>query len=358
MRKTALVYDPFNLKHTREGHPENYRRLERTWALLNEQGFPAGSFLLPSSVAPPEAIQLAHTQRYVDRLLMANLLGGGHLDSDTYMNADSWEAAQRAAGGALNVLDAVLTGRANNGFALIRPPGHHALSYTGMGFCLLANAAIVARWAQKVYGVSRVLVVDFDVHHGNGTQEILYNDPSVLFFSTHQYPYYPGTGAADEIGDESGYGTTINVPLPEGVGDAGYLEVFRRILAPAARKFKPQLILLSAGYDAHWLDPLASMKLSVTGYTRLVEEILALADELCRGRLVCLLEGGYNLDVLSHAVLSTVRVLSDDPAGTSDPFGSARGAETPITSLLERIERLHGLSGARTISLPGAHKWY
>lgn len=352
MRKTALVYDPFNLKHSREGHPENYRRLERTWALLNEQGLPPQSFLVPSTVVPPEAILLAHTQRYVDRLQMANLLGGGHLDADTYMNADSWEAAQRAAGGSLNVLDAVLSGRAHNGFALVRPPGHHALSYTGMGFCLLANVAIAARWAQKIYGVSRVLIIDFDVHHGNGTQEIFYNDPSVLFFSTHQFPFYPGTGAADEVGDESGYGTTINVPLPEGVGDAGYLEVFQRVLAPAARKFKPQLILLSAGFDAHWLDPLASMQLSVTGYMRLVEEILALADELCRGKLVCLLEGGYNLDVLSHAVLSTIRVLSGDAQGISDPFGAARHIETPVGPLIERLERLHGLGSRASFSLP------
>lgn len=350
MRRTALVYDPFNLKHTREGHPENYRRLERTWALLNQEGIPGKTIRIASTPASEDDVRLAHTQRYLDRLQSAQLLGGGHLDADTYMNRDSLEAALLAAGGSINVVDAVLSRRAENGFALVRPPGHHALSYTGMGFCLLANAAIAARWAQKAYGLTRVLIVDFDVHHGNGTQEVLYNDPSILFFSTHQYPFYPGTGGADERGDESGFGATINVPLPEGVGDAGYLDVFRRILAPAARRFKPQLIIVSAGYDAHWLDPLASMQLTVTGYAALVQELLALANELCGGRLVCLLEGGYNLDVLSHAVLTTMHMLLDDPAGISDPFGASRYAETEITQLVDRLERLHGLGTSSTFA--------
>jgi acetoin utilization deacetylase AcuC-like enzyme len=352
-RTTALVYDPFNLRHTREGHPENYRRLEKSWSLLSQDGILTQLKSVPSGMAPLDAVLKVHTPTYVERLQVAQMLGGGHLDADTYLNADSYNAALLAAGGLLNLVDTVLWGQADNGFALVRPPGHHALPYVGMGFCLLANVAIAARWAQQRHGVSRVLIVDFDVHHGNGTQDVFWSDPSVLFFSTHQYPYYPGTGAADEVGDETGHGTTINVPFPAFVGDAGYLEAFRRVLVPAARRFKPQLILLSAGYDAHWLDPLASMQLSVTGYAALVEELLALADELCHGRLVAVLEGGYNLDVLSHAVLTTLRLLSGDERGVSDPFGPPRRPERDASSLIARVQSLHGLSGAPVISLPG-----
>ncbi|MGL4649312.1 MAG: histone deacetylase family protein [Caldilineaceae bacterium] len=355
-RTTAYCYDPFNLRHTREGHPENFRRLEKSLALLRQDGILDAMLEVPSNAAPVDALLKVHTPRYIERLQMSQMLGGGHLDADTYLNADSYQAALLAVGGVLNVVDTVLWGRADNGMALVRPPGHHALSYLGMGFCLLANVAIAARWAQTRHGVNRVLIIDFDVHHGNGTQEIFWSDPSVLFFSTHQFPFYPGSGAADELGDESGHGTTLNVPFPAYVGDRGYLEVFRRVLAPAARRFRPQLILLSAGYDAHWLDPLASMQLSVTGYGALMQELLALADELCHGRLVAVLEGGYNLDVLSHSVLSTLRVMSDDPRGVSDPFGPPRTEERDVSALIERLQRLHGLSGSPLISAPAASR--
>jgi acetoin utilization deacetylase AcuC-like enzyme len=251
-----------------------------------------------------------------------------------------------AVGGLLNLTDVVLNGQADNGFALIRPPGHHAVPQVGMGFCLFANVAIAARWAQDHHGVGRILIVDFDVHHGNGTQDVFYDDPTVLFFSTHQYPYYPGTGAANEVGVELGHGTTINVPFPAQVGDQGYLAAFRQILAPAAREFRPDLIFLSAGYDAHWLDPLASMQLSITGYAKLTEEVLALTDELCAGKLVCALEGGYHLDVLAHSVLSTLRVLSGNPAGVSDPFGPSTNGERDASALLERIQKLHQFKAA------------
>lgn len=350
MKSTALVYDPFNLRHTREGHPENFRRLEKTWALLSQDGILDRLVMAPSGMAPLDAVLKVHSPRYIERLQMSQLLGGGHLDADTYLNADSYNAALLAAGGILNVVDTVLWGRVRNGFALVRPPGHHALPYVGMGFCLLANVAIAARWAQERHGINRVLIIDFDVHHGNGTQEVFYGDPSVLFFSTHQYPFYPGTGAANEMGDESGFGTTLNVPLPAAVGDDGYLDIFRRVLAPAARRFRPQFILVSAGYDAHWLDPLASMQLTVTGYGALVQEIMALADELCHGRLVCVLEGGYNLDVLSHAVLTTLRLLNGEPNPISDPFGPARTRERDINGLIERVVSLHGLPGHSTLS--------
>jgi acetoin utilization deacetylase AcuC-like enzyme len=298
----------------------------------------------------------------VERLRSAALLGGGHLDPDTYLNADSYQAALLAAGGLLNVVNFVLRGQADNGFALVRPPGHHALVHWGMGFCLLANVAIAARWAQDRYGVERILIVDFDVHHGNGTQEIFYKDPSILFFSTHQFPYYPGTGAAPEIGEGQGEGATINVPFPAHVGDKSYLGAFQRILAPAARAFQPELILLSAGFDAHWLDPLASMRLSISGYTQLIQELMALADELCQKRLVCVLEGGYHLQVLAHCILSALRALSGSGEGVSDPFGPPREGERDAHTLLERIRNLHHLPDPpfyshSVSSFPNSKKW-
>jgi acetoin utilization deacetylase AcuC-like enzyme len=343
MRKTAFIYDPFNLRHTLEGHPENYRRLEKTWTLLEEAQILPHLLQVPSRPAPLNAVLRVHTPRYIEVLQKIADGGGGHIDGDTYVNPDSYHAALLAAGDVLAVTDTVLEGRADNGFALVRPPGHHALIHRGMGFCLLANVAIAARWAQDHHGIQRVLIVDFDVHHGNGTQDIFYEDPTVLFFSTHQHPYYPGTGSADETGVELGQGLTINVPFPAYVGDEGYLQAFRRILAPAARQFQPEVIFLSAGYDAHWLDPLASMHLSISGYTALVEELLALADELCGGRLIGVLEGGYHLEVLAHSVLSTLRALIGSREGVSDPFGKPPSGERDVTALINRLRILHHL---------------
>jgi len=352
MRKTAYVYDPFNLRHTLRGHPENYRRLESTWALLQKDGILNKLLPVASTPAPLDALRRVHTPQYVERVRALAEQGGSRLDADTYVNTDSYEAALRSVGGLLNLVDVVVTGAADNGFALVRPPGHHALEQRGMGFCIFANVAIAARWAQDHHGIDRVLIIDFDVHHGNGTQDIFFNDPSILFFSIHQYPHYPGTGAANEVGTELAHGSTVNVPAPPGSGDAGYVDAFRRILAPLARNFQPQLILLSAGFDAHWLDPLASIHLSVAGYAQLVQETLALADELCAGRLVCALEGGYNLDVLPHCVLSTLRVLHDDDAEISDPFGPAPNGERELDRLLSRIRSLHNIGDPPFYSLP------
>lgn len=342
--KTAFVYDPFNLKHTRHGHPENYRRLEGTWALLQQSGITDRLHRVPSDRAPLEAIHAVHTPTYVERVCRLCEQGGGNLDPDTYVNEFSYEAALRAAGGLMNVVDAVLGRAADNGFALVRPPGHHARPSRGMGFCLFGNIAIAARHAQKKHGVGRVLIVDFDVHHGNGTQEMFYEDDSVLFFSTHQYPYYPGSGAVDEIGAGAGRGYTVNVPFPPGIGDQGYRSAFQDILIPMARHFRPELILVSAGFDAHWMDPLAGEQLSITGFGQLVTDLLGLAAELCDGKLVCTLEGGYNLDVLPHCVLSVLRLLKGDPEGISDPFGPSPRPERDASQRIHLVRKTHSLA--------------
>lgn len=341
---TALAYDPFNLKHTYYGHPEHSGRLEGTWKLLEHDGILERLPRVACLPAPIEAITAVHTARYVEGLEQMAARGGGRVDPNTYVVGATWQASLLAAGGLLAVTDAVLTGQTDNGFALVRPPGHHARPHTGMGFCLFGNVAIAARHAQKAHRLERVLIVDFDVHHGNGTQEMFWDDPSVLVFNTHQFPYYPGSGSLDETGAGLGEGYTVNLPFPPGVGDAGYLAAFRQVLAPVARRFKPELILLSAGYDAHWMDPLAQERLSVAGYAVLVQELMALADELCEGKLVATLEGGYNLEVLPHCVLTTLRTLSADPAGVSNPFGSAPGREADVSDLIATARRVHQVS--------------
>jgi len=259
------------------------------------------------------------------------------------MSAGSYQAALYAAGGLIRAVEAVMAGEVSSAFALVRPPGHHATSRQAKGFCLFNNIAIAARYALDKYKLERILIVDFDVHHGNGTQEAFYDNPQVMYISTHQYPFYPGTGSFEETGSGAAEGTNINIPLPAGCGDAEYLKVFEQIVVPTARRFNPQLILVSAGYDNHWADPLAMMEVSVTGFGQMAEIIKGLADELCGGRLALTLEGGYNLDALATSVKATLDVLLgnnvEDPLGQSSrSFGAA-----DIDRLIEAIKEIHKL---------------
>ena len=337
---TAYCYDPFNLRHHLAGHPENRERLRGVWSLLQSEGALAGLLDVPCTAASDEQLLRVHGRRHLQTVALA-AQRGAHLDPDTYVGNDSELAARLAAGGLCNVVDAVAAGQAANGFALVRPPGHHATPDRGMGFCLYNNVAIAARAAMAEHGLERVLIVDFDVHHGNGTQDAFYDDGSVLFFSTHQYPYYPGTGHWRETGSGAGKGATVNVPMPAGVGDAGYFEAFDTVLAPIARRFRPQFILVSAGYDAHWNDPLAGMALTIPGYAGLVERLLALADELCSGQIVFTLEGGYHLEVLAHSVLNTLRQLSRSDEPISDPLGPCPWGEHDASAVLTQGRSVH-----------------
>jgi acetoin utilization deacetylase AcuC-like enzyme len=227
------------------------------------------------------------------------------------MSIDSYRVARLAVGGALAAVDAVTRDQVRNAFTAVRPPGHHALRDRAMGFCLFNNIAIAARYVQEHHGLERVLIVDWDVHHGNGTQAIFYEDPTVLYFSTHQYPFYPGTGAANETGAGAGLGFTVNAPLPAGSGDEEITTAFRGKLIPAAEAFRPQFVLVSAGFDAHRDDPLALLRVTEAGYAALTGIVLDLADRFAGGRLVSLLEGGYNLQALARSVEAHLRVLAD-----------------------------------------------
>ena len=357
---TAYVYDPYESNHTFAGHPENHQRMEHIWALLEADGILNSLDRLPNAVAPLEPILAVHVGNYVELLEavcrdMEGSDGGGEgeiqssgaaarwLDQDTYLLRGSYEAALRAVGGLLNLTDAVMAGAATNGFALVRPPGHHARPRSAKGFCLFGNVAAAARHAQRHHGVQRALIVDFDVHHGNGTAEMFYADSSVLFFSIHQYPHYPFSGGIDEVGRDAGEGYTVNVPFPAGVGDAGYLAALRQLLIPLSHGFKPDVIFVSAGFDGHWMDPLSEHRVSIGGYAALMEELLALAEALCNGRLICALEGGYHLDALPHCVLSTLRALSGDRPAISDPFGAVDGQPQAADKVLSAVKRRLGL---------------
>jgi acetoin utilization deacetylase AcuC-like enzyme len=342
---TAYVYDPLYLAHELRGHPECPERLERIMTTLEDEGMLERLTALEPVPATETEIELVHSSAHRIHVQQLAARGGGHLDLDTYVNAHSYAAALLAAGGVNTAVRSVLKGDVDNAFCLVRPPGHHATPDRGMGFCLFNNVAIGARIAQQELGIERVLIVDFDVHHGNGTQDVFFQDPAVLYFSTHQYPHYPGTGHWRETGRGPGDGTTVNVPLPAGIGDSGYMSVFCSLLWPLAERFRPQLILVSAGFDAHWSDPLASMLLSLTGYANLVRELCDIAQSLCSGRIVFALEGGYHLDVLAYGVLNTFHaMLADDEI--DDPLGPSPVAETSAEKLVKELCQFHELECA------------
>lgn len=283
-----------------------------------------------------------HHPRHIERVEEISRRGGGLLDADTYTNEFSYDAAVYAAGGLIDLTHAVVDGLFDNGFALVRPPGHHATPIRAMGFCLFSTIAIAARAARYDRGLERVAVIDFDVHHGNGTQDVLIEDPTVLFISSHQYPFYPGTGGLHEIGKGEARGATINIPLDVGVGDQGFKRLYGEAVFPVLRRFQPQLILVSAGFDAHWDDPLANIGLTLTGYRWLCQGLIELATELCKGRIVFLLEGGYNLEVLAPGVGNVFRLLLGD-SYCHDPLGPSPWAEPDVSQLLGMLKALHNL---------------
>ncbi|MBS4730491.1 histone deacetylase [Mycobacterium sp. SM1] len=341
---TIYATHPRYTEHDLPGHPENAERIRAVWRGLDHSGLSARMVALQAEALDPELALTVHTAEYLD--LLRRISAGSrmtHLDADTYAGPDALAIALLSAGGAAGAVDAVLRGAAENGLAAIRPPGHHALPERGMGFCLLGNVAIATRYAQARYGVERVLIIDYDVHHGNGTEAMFYRDPSVLYVSTHQYPFYPGTGAATDIGAGPGEGYTINIPLPAGSGDTNYATVFDQVIWPAAQRYDPQLILVSMGFDAYWADPLAAMRLTLDGYSHLAAEVIRMAQRFCQGKVVFVLEGGYNLEALRYGVSDVARLLLGDPPADRIVAGPSPRLEPDIAALLARLRQLHRL---------------
>ena len=343
--KAGYVYDPIYLKHDTGYHPESGQRLEAIMAHLKETGLIKQLTAIRPRPATVEELAYVHQESYISELQDVAARGGGWLDPDTVMSPGSWDAALYAAGGVIEATDAVLSGEVNSAFALVRPPGHHATALAAMGFCLFNNIAIATQHALKKHKIDKIAIIDFDVHHGNGTQGAFYDNPRVLYVSTHQYPHYPGTGTVNETGRGAAAGTKVNIPLPGGSGDDEYRQVFEQIIVPVVRRCRPQLIMVSAGYDAHWKDRLAMMAVSVTGFADMAGSIKSLADELCQGRIVLTLEGGYNLKAQALAVKATFDILLGR-SDIADPIGPPenRRAVPDISSLIKAIKETHHLA--------------
>ena len=311
--QTGLLFDDVYLRHLAGvEHPERPERLTSIREGLERAGLLAGIFRIAPRRVTDAELMLVHTRSYVDlvRRELSNLTGPKDLSTgDTVISPGSLETAQFAAGGVLNAVDAVMTKKVRNAFCAVRPPGHHATPSRGMGFCIYNQVAIAARYAQKTHGAKRVLIVDWDYHHGNGTQDIFYEDESVMIFDTHHYGAYPGTGSATETGAGKAKGTKFNVPMAPGAGDAAFLEAFRARLVPEARKFKPDLILISAGFDGMRNDVLGQFDITPQGFADMTRVVVDLANDLCQGRVVSVLEGGYRLDGLAESVVAHMKVL-------------------------------------------------
>jgi len=331
---TGLVYDERFLAHRAPyDHPEHPGRLTAIWRRLEQEGLAARCQRVAAREASSGELERIHTGAHVAAVDATAREQFQQLDPDTYACRDSALAARLAAGGLVDLAAAVADGRLSNGFALLRPPGHHAEADRAMGFCLFNNVAVAAR-ALQAGGLQRVLIVDWDLHHGNGTQNSFWEEPGVLYFSTHQFPFYPGTGAIDETGGGAGIGATVNVPWPGGMGDAEYLAAFDRILLPVAREFAPEIVLVSAGFDAAEGDPLGAMRLTPAGYAQMTARLATLAG----GRLVLALEGGYDLEAIAKSAAACLRVLLGEapPARESGPPSAAASAILDAVSAARR----------------------
>jgi acetoin utilization deacetylase AcuC-like enzyme len=307
---TALVYDPFFLTHQTGHHPENPERLKVIVSALqqDEALWTKLKHLSPRQVSDDD-IMRCHSFRLINQIKSLCERNVPFVDLDTAICAQSFDVAKLAAGAATVAVDEVFDD-ARNAIALVRPPGHHATSNRAMGFCLFNNVAIAARYAQVHYGADRVLIIDWDVHHGNGTQEIFYHDPSVFYLSTHQYPYYPGTGSASERGLDKGEGTTLNIPLSEGTSANVHREAFAGALKAIEKHFPPDLIIISAGFDSRRGDPLGGLMLEDADFAEMTKQVMDMADRYSAGRVISVLEGGYNLDTLGETVRTHVTALA------------------------------------------------
>ena len=336
---TGFVYHEDYLRHNTGYHLESAERLISIMKKLQEQGLTNKMDRILPMRALPEQIEYVHTGAYLEKVEAMSRRGGGMLDPDTPLCSDTYDIALLAAGGVIKAVDEVMdeSNALKHIFALVRPPGHHATPNRGMGFCIFNNVAIAAEHLKRKYGAKRILIVDWDVHHGNGTQDVFFEDPSVLYFSTHQHPHYPGTGWIGEVGKGEGKGFTVNVPLPADTDDAGYLYALSNILVPIATEFQPEFVLVSAGFDAHTADPLASMHVTSLGFGLFTDMIMTIAKKSCGGRVVLTLEGGYNLYAIAESTLSVFNSLLADTGEQQEGVGGTSGQ---VTKRIEEIKEV------------------
>jgi acetoin utilization deacetylase AcuC-like enzyme len=340
----GYVYDPVYLEHDTGDHPESALRLEAIITGLDMKFIRQQLKLVKARPATLEELATVHQPEYISRIEAYCRQGGGSWDIDTVMSTSSYKAALYAAGGSIAAVEAVVKKSVSSAYALVRPPGHHATFNNAMGFCLFNNIAVAANYALKTFQMERVLIIDFDAHHGNGTQEAFVHNSHVLYISTHQYTLFPGTGLFNEAKHGSDTRAAINIPLPAGCGDNEYKQVFDEIIVPATRRFNPELILVSAGYDGHWADEISNMRLSLEGYYYITRVIQQLAVELCGGRSVFCLEGGYNLHVLSNAINATFSFWLGDKY-LDDPLGPPPQKPNPhgVSEVISNVKRQHEL---------------
>ncbi len=343
---TALIINNEHSIHDEPRHVERAARLQAIMEALEESTLLDEVLSIPELPATDKQILAVHSIHQFETIRMASLHEHMWLDQDTYTTGGTLNAARMSAGTAIQAVDAVISKRATNAFALTRPPGHHATPNRSMGFCMFNNVAIAARYALEELSLSRVAIVDYDVHHGNGTQDCFYDDDRVLFCSTHGAPLYPGTGHPSEIGQGRGRGLTLNIALPFGTGDMGFSMLYDTLIIPALRQFAPELVIVSAGYDAHWMDPIGPLALSTTGYSSLTRRLLNFAKEQCNGNIVLVLEGGYDEDALAACTLSSLAVLMGQPE-PEDKLGSYGNAEPNIQPIINNLLHSHPLFSAK-----------
>ena len=335
MHKTAIVTDRRYAKHfAGRSHPERPERVAVMIEMAENLKRDHLQFRAPRA-AGIEEVALCHSRAYIEAMERTSHLDRFDFDPDTHTSRDSYQTALLAAGGVLTAADAVLDGAAENAFAIVRPPGHHALASRAMGFCFFNNIAITAEWLIRHKGLKRVMVIDWDLHHGNGTQDIFYDSAEVLYASTHQFPHYPGTGSMLEVGAGEGLGYTVNAPMPAEYGDSEYLRVFDDLIIPIGREFRPQFILVSAGFDCHWRDPLGEMQVTESGFTQMMRRIKLLAAETCSGKIVAALEGGYNLEAMASSGAAVIEEMGRE---ADEHQQGASGGER-VLPIIERARK-------------------
>ncbi len=335
MTAGALVYDPAYRDHNTGNHVESANRLDAVMQGIREHEYARRVPILKPYKATMDQLKANHDARYIAGVRRLAEAGGGWLDPDTYCSPQSYTAAVLAVGGAICAVDAV-TADVNNAFALVRPPGHHAVRSKAMGFCIFNNVACAAKYALANYDLERILIVDWDVHHGNGTEASFYDNPRVLYFSTHQRPFYPGTGDYDDVGEGEGKGFNVNVPLSPGVNDDGYYYIYDTLLTPIASEFEPELTFISAGQDIHYADPIGGMCVTATCFRGLTERVKAISPE---GQVIAVLEGGYDLEALTDSTLTICGSLFDFATPSREDVGEP-GISKDVRERVEKVKEI------------------